>query len=155
MYLVSGGFDSLIEPVAKELGIPTKNIFANRLKFFYDGRLQLAPIITPPRCFILLSTRTSSNRVTNATCRSMPAGGYAGFDETEPTSSQTGKAQVISYLKRTNGYRKVVMVGDGATDLAAAPPAVSCGLDVLTFDVINVNHAYAGRVYRVRRQSNS
>ena len=38
VYLVSGGFDTLIEPVAKELGIPVKNIFANRIKFFYDGK---------------------------------------------------------------------------------------------------------------------
>ena len=38
VYLVSGGFDTLIEPVAKELGIPVKNIFANRIKFFFDGK---------------------------------------------------------------------------------------------------------------------
>ena len=38
VYLVSGGFDVIIEPVAKELNIPFKNIFANRLKFFYDGK---------------------------------------------------------------------------------------------------------------------
>uniref|UniRef100_A0A6M2DXJ3 Phosphoserine phosphatase n=1 Tax=Xenopsylla cheopis TaxID=163159 RepID=A0A6M2DXJ3_XENCH len=37
VYLVSGGFRSLIEPVAKELGIPFENIFANRIIFFYDG----------------------------------------------------------------------------------------------------------------------
>ena len=37
VYLVSGGFYSIIEPVAKELSIPYKNIYANRIKFFYDG----------------------------------------------------------------------------------------------------------------------
>jgi phosphoserine phosphatase len=86
VYLVSGGFDTLIEPVAKELGIPRKHIFANKLKFFYEGT-------------------------------------YAGFDEEAPTSSQDGKAQVVNYLKHRFGYQKVIMVGDGATDLAAAPPA--------------------------------
>jgi phosphoserine phosphatase len=86
VYLVSGGFDTLIEPVAEELGIPVKHIFANRLKFLYDGT-------------------------------------YAGFDENEPTSMQDGKAQVVAYLKHNYGYRRVVMVGDGATDLEAAPPA--------------------------------
>jgi len=86
IYLVSGGFDTLIEPVAKELGIPVKNIFANSIKFFFDGS-------------------------------------YAGFDETRPTSQQDGKARVISYLKQHFGYRRVIMVGDGATDLEAFPPA--------------------------------
>lgn len=37
VYLVSGGFRSLIAPVAKMLNIPLENIFANRLKFFFDG----------------------------------------------------------------------------------------------------------------------
>ena len=52
-------------------------------------------------------------------------GSYAGFDESQPTSQQDGKAQVIAYLKHRYGYRRIVMVGDGATDLEACPPAVS------------------------------
>lgn len=52
-------------------------------------------------------------------------GHYAGFDEEQPTSEQNGKAVVIERLKSANLYTNVVMVGDGATDLAAAPPAVS------------------------------
>jgi soluble P-type ATPase len=55
----------------------------------------------------------------------MRSGRYAGFDEEQPTSEQDGKAVVIERLKSTNSYRNVVMVGDGATDLAARPPAVS------------------------------
>ena len=39
IYLISGGFDTIIEPVAEELGIPIENIFANKLKFFFDGML--------------------------------------------------------------------------------------------------------------------
>ena len=50
-------------------------------------------------------------------------GKYAGFDKTEPTSSDGGKAAVISMLKEVHGYQTVVMVGDGATDMQAAPPA--------------------------------
>ncbi|XP_053214739.1 phosphoserine phosphatase-like [Panonychus citri] len=86
VYLVSGGFDVIIEPLAKELGIPVKNIFANRIKFFYDGS-------------------------------------YAGFDETVPTSQSDGKARVVALLKKLFGYKRVVMVGDGATDLEAYPTA--------------------------------
>lgn len=52
-------------------------------------------------------------------------GDYAGFDENEPTSQQEGKAEVVAYLKHRCGYRRLIMIGDGATDLAACPPAVS------------------------------
>ena len=50
-------------------------------------------------------------------------GNYMGFDSTEPTSSDGGKAQVISMLKDVHGYQTIVMVGDGATDMQAKPPA--------------------------------
>lgn len=86
VYLVSGGFYTIIEPVANELDVPVKNIFANRIKFYFDGS-------------------------------------YAGFDENQPTSMQDGKAQVVAYLKHRFGYRRVIMIGDGATDLEACPPA--------------------------------
>lgn len=36
-YLISGGFETLIHPVAHELGIPKENVYANKLKFYYDG----------------------------------------------------------------------------------------------------------------------
>ncbi|KFM78835.1 Phosphoserine phosphatase, partial [Stegodyphus mimosarum] len=86
VYLVSGGFRAIIEPVAKKLDIPLKNVFANSLKFYFNGE-------------------------------------YAGFDEAEPTSHQEGKAEVCGYLKHRYGYRRLIMIGDGATDLAACPPA--------------------------------
>ncbi|KIH60774.1 phosphoserine phosphatase SerB [Ancylostoma duodenale] len=51
---------------------------------------------------------------------------YAGFDENEPTSDSgskdVGKPAVMGLLKK-QGYKQVVMVGDGATDLEASPPA--------------------------------
>lgn len=37
IYLVSGGFDCLIEPVAQQLGIPLRNVFANKLLFSFQG----------------------------------------------------------------------------------------------------------------------
>jgi len=39
VYLISGGFRSIIEPVAKDLGIPLSNIYANKIKFYHDGKL--------------------------------------------------------------------------------------------------------------------
>lgn len=86
VYLVSGGFRSLIAPVAKMLNIPLENIFANRLKFFYDGE-------------------------------------YGGFDEAQFTSRSGGKAEVVTWLKKRWGYSRVAMIGDGATDMEACPPA--------------------------------
>lgn len=50
-------------------------------------------------------------------------GSYAGFDPSEPTSSDGGKAAVVNMLKDVHGYKTVVMVGDGATDMQARPPA--------------------------------
>lgn len=52
-------------------------------------------------------------------------GEYAGFDETQPTAESGGKGKVISLLKEKYGFKKIVMIGDGATDLEACPPAVS------------------------------
>lgn len=37
VYLVSGGFRELIYPVAKLIGIPESNVFANRLLFHPNG----------------------------------------------------------------------------------------------------------------------
>ena len=37
IYLISGGFDALIEPVAATLGIPRENIVANSIIFNSDG----------------------------------------------------------------------------------------------------------------------
>ncbi|CAE8616972.1 unnamed protein product [Polarella glacialis] len=50
-------------------------------------------------------------------------GNFAGFDETEPTPRDGGKPAVLTQLKRKRGYKNMVMVGDGATDLQARPPA--------------------------------
>ncbi|GMR49870.1 hypothetical protein PMAYCL1PPCAC_20065, partial [Pristionchus mayeri] len=90
VYLVSGGFRSIIEPVADVLSIPHHRIYANEL--IYDSYCQ-----------------------------------YLGFDEDEPTSDSgsksVGKAGVCGMLKKDHGYKNLVMVGDGATDLEASPPA--------------------------------
>lgn len=37
IYLISGGFHSVIQNVADVLVIPRRNIFANRIKFYFDG----------------------------------------------------------------------------------------------------------------------
>ncbi|XP_066513968.1 phosphoserine phosphatase-like [Hoplias malabaricus] len=86
VFLISGGFRCIVEHVATQLGIPLDHVYANRLKFYFNGE-------------------------------------YAGFDETQPTAESGGKGRVISLLKEKYGFEKVVMIGDGATDLEACPPA--------------------------------
>jgi len=86
IYLVSGGFQSIIQNVADILRIPRRNIFANRLKFFFDGT-------------------------------------YAGLDENQPTCAEGGKPLVVKNLMESHGYKCIVHVGDGSTDMEAKPPA--------------------------------
>ncbi|XP_033050436.1 phosphoserine phosphatase isoform X3 [Trachypithecus francoisi] len=86
VFLISGGFRSIVEHVASKLNIPGTNIFANRLKFYFNGE-------------------------------------YAGFDETQPTAESGGKGKVIKLLKEKFHFKKIIMIGDGATDMEACPPA--------------------------------
>lgn len=89
VYLISGGFDCLIEPVANELDIPVANIFANKLLFGFNGE-------------------------------------YEAFDTNQPTSKSGGKAVAISEIRKIHkdlDDPMITMIGDGATDLEAVPPA--------------------------------
>lgn len=76
----------MIEPVAHQLNIPRRNIFANTIFFNEKGE-------------------------------------YSGFDDTELTSRDGGKAKALSVIKKTHGHDIIAMVGDGATDMQARPPA--------------------------------
>jgi phosphoserine phosphatase len=86
VFLVSGGFRQMINPIAEKLGIPSHRVYANTLLF--DD-----------------------------------VGAYAGFDSSEFTSRDGGKPAVITRLKELHRYKTVIMVGDGATDMQARPPA--------------------------------
>ncbi|KAK9278539.1 hypothetical protein L1049_028108 [Liquidambar formosana] len=85
VYLVSGGFRQMINPVASVLGIPHENIFANQLLFGSSGE-------------------------------------FLGFDTSEPTSRSGGKATAVQQIRKAHGYKALVMIGDGATDLEARQP---------------------------------
>ncbi|KAM4702313.1 phosphoserine phosphatase isoform 1-T3 [Discoglossus pictus] len=86
VFLISGGFRSIVEPVATKLDIPLTHVYANKLKFYFNGE-------------------------------------YAGFDETQLTAESGGKGKVIGLLREKYNFRKIVMIGDGATDMEACPPA--------------------------------
>jgi phosphoserine phosphatase len=82
VYLITGGFHSIVDPVAEQLNIPLSNVFANQLLFNPDGS-------------------------------------YSGFDEDEMTSDSGGKGRVIEYLKNKYHYKRLIMIGDGVTDMEA------------------------------------
>lgn len=46
VFLVSGGFQSIVEHVALQLNIPTANVFANRLKFYFNGELPIKSLLS-------------------------------------------------------------------------------------------------------------
>jgi phosphoserine phosphatase len=49
-----------------------------------------------------------------------------GFDLAVPTAKSGGKARALIALQERHGYRRMVMIGDGATDMEAKPPAKVC-----------------------------
>lgn len=55
------------------------------------------------------------------------SGEYSGFDPTCFTSRSGGKKDAVMHLKSTQSFKKVIMVGDGATDAEARGPG---GADV-------------------------
>jgi phosphoserine phosphatase len=64
-------------------------------------------------------------------------GSYAGFDPAEFTSHSGGKAEAVVHIKKNWGLKKIIMVGDGATDAEAKQPG---GADAFI--------GYGGTVYR-------
>ena len=43
VYLISGGFRCIIEPIARQLNIPMTNVFANEFFFNAAGKVCLKP----------------------------------------------------------------------------------------------------------------
>lgn len=51
-------------------------------------------------------------------------GDYVGFDASQPTSRSGGKAEAVTMIRRALADNaNITMIGDGATDLEASPPA--------------------------------
>lgn len=42
----------------------------------------------------------------------------------QPTAESGGKGKVIKLLKEKFHFKKIIMIGDGATDMEACPPAM-------------------------------
>ncbi|XP_052861374.1 phosphoserine phosphatase [Anopheles cruzii] len=92
VFLVSGGFDCLIEPVADALQIPLCNLYANKLYFNYNGSY-------------------ASFDATQVTSRSGGKGEAIKLIKGQVAGGMSAGADKI-----------VAMIGDGMTDLEACPP---------------------------------
>jgi len=101
VFLVSGGFRIMIEPVARSLGVdPSTHVVANTIHFHEDD---------------------------DDDDEGGGIGRYAGFDPTEPTSADMGKPKALQSIldAHSSTVSKLVMIGDGATDAQAKPPAAA------------------------------
>jgi len=65
----------------------------------------------------------SKDRIYANTILFSESGEYVGFDANEPTSADRGKPKALEMIKAKFGYKTMIMVGDGATDAQAKPPA--------------------------------
>ena len=61
----------------------------------------------------------SKDRIFANTFLFKPDGTFDKHLDSEPTSRAGGKAKVVADLKAQHGYKTVVMIGDGATDMEA------------------------------------
>lgn len=52
VFLISGGFRCIVEHVATQLNIPLHHVYANRLKFYFNGKSQRQCACN---CFLSLS----------------------------------------------------------------------------------------------------
>jgi phosphoserine phosphatase len=87
LFLVSGGFRPLIEPLRIQLGLNELNVYANSMIFDEQS------------------------------------GAFIEFDSNQPTSRSGGKARALENIQKLHSYKCMIMIGDGATDLEACPPA--------------------------------
>lgn len=81
-----------------------------------------------------------ADRIRAVELRYDDAGAFAGFDETSPLTTQTGKREVIAALREPG--RRAMLVGDGASDLAAAT-------------AVDLFVGYGGVIFRPRVEAGS
>jgi len=86
LYLISGGYKNLIDPLSEIIGISKERIFANDLIFDKDDR-------------------------------------FVGIDKTNPLAFSKGKTRVAKNIKRVDS--EILVIGDGATDLAIKKSGVA------------------------------
>lgn len=115
---------------------------------------------TATRCFGKTRAPLEQNQPESQNNKSTPskkptktqdAGEYAGFDRDEFTSRSGGKPAAIRDIRARRGVRRVVMVGDGATDLEARTEQGAACLFVGYGGVVVRDNVAAAADWYVRR----
>ena len=104
VYLVSGGFHQMIEPLALALRIPPSRVYANTLVFDKESGACLGLLDDDDYTDDQNKNMSKNNSHHHRSC-------------------VFSKAQVLGHIVRQHGHRRLVMVGDGTTDMDARPPA--------------------------------
>lgn len=115
IYLISGGFHSLIDPVAQELSVPIQNLFANKLLFDFKGNY--------------------GGFDTN-----QPTSRSGGKGEAINQIRKYNSSQLQADERMT-----ILMIGDGATDLESSPPAdyfIGYGGNIVRESVMEKSHYF-------------
>ena len=107
--MISGGLRELQLPLARALGVPPSNLYANRLTW-------------------TLADGDGEGGAPGALAAATPTV-LAGFDGREPTSRNGGKPAAIAAIRAARPYESLIMVGDGITDAEAAGGAAGGGAD--------------------------
>ena len=72
-------------------------------------------------CIELLARELDINIIEAVPLHFHPDGSYAGFDADYPTTRNGGKPEILERIRRDDRPDKLVMVGDGVSDLETTP----------------------------------
>ncbi|KAE8727796.1 Phosphoserine phosphatase [Hibiscus syriacus] len=113
VYLISGGFRQMINVNEWVFVLQPNNAVSDDLLYQFRVIIQhpVASILGIPQENIF------SNQLIFGS-----SGEFLGFDANEPTSRSGGKATAVQQIRKVKGYKALVMIGDGATDLEARKP---------------------------------
>lgn len=111
----------MIFPVADLLGLPRDHVFANTILFDAAGKYAGFD----REAFTSRSggkARGREGRLIDASHSARPASVRGRGEDDGAAARARGQARAIEALKAKHGYKTLVMIGDGATDLEARRP---------------------------------
>ena len=100
MFLVSGGFRAIIDPIAAMLGIPQDHVFANTILFQVLLIVEYHAQQGANQCGKCIQLALSDGLTdSQERLHVQEDGSFAGFDDKELTSQSGGKASAARLIK--------------------------------------------------------